>query len=104
MTKEELRTYTNKIGTDNTVALTGFISTSMDRSAAESFVWFNKDTGHEATLFEIRFKNTLNYYVMDMSAFADEQEVLLQDGLKFDVLSVDKVADKQGKTLNFIVL
>ena len=70
------------------MALTGFISTSMKKDAAESFVWDNKDTGHEATLFEIKFKNYKYYYVMDMSAFADEQEVLLQDGLKFRVLSV----------------
>ena len=41
---------------------------------------------------------------MDMSAFADEQEVLLQDGLKFEVFSVEKIKDKQGKPLNFIVL
>ena len=55
LTKDELQTYTNKIGTSDKVALTGFISTSMKKDAAESFVWFNKDTGHEATLFEIKF-------------------------------------------------
>ena len=104
LTKEELQTYTNKIGTSNKVVLTGFISTSMDRSAAESFVWFNKDTGHEPTLFEIRYKNWANYYVMDMSAFADEQEVLLWDGMKFEVVSVDKIKDKNGAPLNYIVL
>ena len=88
LTKDELLTYTNKIGTENKVALTGFISTSMKKDAAESFVWFNKDSGHEAALFEIKFKHWSSYYVMDMSAFADEQEVLLQDGLNFRVLSV----------------
>ena len=45
LTKDELQTYTNKIGTNDKVALTGFISTSMKKDAAESSVWFNKDTG-----------------------------------------------------------
>jgi len=86
------------------VTLTGFISTSLKRDAAEAFVWANQDSGHEATLFEIMFKKRYDYYVMDMSAFADEDEVLLYDGLKFEVMSVQKIKDKQGKPLNFVVL
>ena len=41
---------------------------------------------------------------MDMSAFADEDEVLLLDGMKFEVMSVQKITGKQGKPLNFVVL
>ena len=38
------------------MALTGFISTSLDKSMAETFVWSNKDTGHVKTLFQILWK------------------------------------------------
>ena len=86
------------------VALTGFISTSMKRDAAEPFAWSNEDSGHQATLFEIMFKDWQGYYVMDMSAFADEDEVLLSDGTCFEVMSVQKITGKQGKPLNFVVL
>ena len=41
---------------------------------------------------------------MDMSAFPDEKEVLLVDGSKFEVISVEITEDKDGKTSNFIVL
>ena len=66
--------------------LTGFISTSMKRSSAQKFAWANETSGHEATLFEIMWKRRYNYYLMDMSAFPEEKEVLLSDGAKFEVI------------------
>ena len=54
------------------MTLTGFISTSLDKLAAEQFAWSNSDTGHEATLFQIMWKHPMRYYVMDMSAFPEE--------------------------------
>jgi len=42
--------------------------------------------------------------MMDMSAFPDEKEVLLNDGSKFEVISVETTQDKDGKSENFIVL
>ena len=86
------------------VQLTGFISTSLKRDAAEAFVWANQDSGHEATLFEIMFKRDSVYYVMDMSAFPEEREVLLYDGCKFEVMSIDQTKDKHGNLLNIVVL
>ncbi len=41
---------------------------------------------------------------MYMSAFPDEKEVLLVDGSKFEVISVEATEDKDGNTSNFIVL
>ena len=114
LTKEELQKYRDLIGkTEKNIwgdevpalmALTGFISTSLDRAQAETFAWSNQDTGHEATLFEIMWKCEAGYYVMDMSAFPEEKEVLLYDGMKFEVMSVDQIKDKNGKTLNLVVL
>ena len=86
------------------MCLTGFISTSMNRELAESFAWSNPDLGKEATLFEIMWRSNIDYFVMDMSAFPEEEEVLLTDGSKFEVMSVEQTTDKKGKPLNFIVL
>ena len=58
----------------------------MKRSSAQKFAWSNETTGHEATVFEIMWKYHMNYYLMDMSAFPEEKEVLLQDGSKFEVI------------------
>ena len=41
---------------------------------------------------------------MDMSPFADENEILLMDGTRFEVISVQKTATLQGQPLNLIVL
>ena len=76
----------------------------MNRSAAEEFAWSNSKTGHTATLFQIMWKLTDSYYVMDMSAFPDEKEVLICDGTKFEVLSIEKTTKTNNEPLNIIVL
>ena len=76
----------------------------MKRSSAQKFAWANETTGHEATIFEIMWKYHYYYYLMDMSAFPDEKEVLLVDGSNFEVISVEATKDKEGNTSNFIVL
>ena len=50
------------------------------------------------------WKCNQGYYVMDMSAFPDEKEVLLYDGLWFEVISLEQTVDAQGKPFNIIVL
>ena len=50
------------------------------------------------------WKYGLNYYLMDMSAFPEENEVLLQDGSKYEVIAVDTIKDQNNNTLNVIVL
>ena len=104
---EQLKEYQDKAGKTgffDKVTITGYISTSLDRLAAEEFTWSNQTTGHEATLFEIMWKSTTNYYVMDMSAFPEEQEILLQDGKSFFVVSVEKTVDQHGTPLNLVIL
>ena len=41
---------------------------------------------------------------MDMPAFPEENEVLLQDGSKYEVIAVDTIKDKNNNNLNVIVL
>ena len=79
LTKGEIQKYKNLIGQrtgkfnhDNMMAMTGFISTSIDRNIAEGFAWENLIDGKEKTLFEIFWKNRFGYYVMDMSSFPHE--------------------------------
>ena len=96
LTKKEIQDYRDKVGKiqkkkngyfeSGHTTLTGFISTSMKRSSAEKFAWANETTGHEATVFEIMWKDDCDYYLMDMSAFPEEKEVLLSDGSKFEVI------------------
>ena len=76
----------------------------MKRSSAEKFAWANETTGHEATVFEIMWKFDCYYYLMDMSAFPEEKEVLLQDGSKYEVISVDTTKDQNQNTLHVVVL
>ena len=42
------------------------------------------------------WKSSWDYYVMDMSAFPDEKEVLLVDGCKFKVISVAVEKSREG--------
>ena len=86
------------------IPLIGFVSTSLDKQAAEEFTWSNPDAGIEATLFKIHFKCEINYYVMDMSALPQELEILLEDGAKFEVVSVEKTQDQYGEPINLITL
>ena len=50
------------------------------------------------------WKSPGGYYVMDMSSFPDEKEVLLFDGITFKVMSFEKTQDQKGDLLNFIKL
>ena len=66
----------------------------MNRSVAQKFAWANETSGHEATIFEIMWKKRTDYYLMDMSAFPEEKEVVLVDGSKFEVIAVDTIKDQ----------
>ncbi len=72
LTKKEVQQYRDRVGAkversyysgnitskeDTYMTMTGFISTSMNKSDAQKFAWSNHKTGHEATLFEIMWKS-----------------------------------------------
>lgn len=50
------------------------------------------------------FKDDQGYYVMDMSALPQEKEIVLADGTRFEVLSVEQSVDSDGLPLNIITL
>ena len=77
------------------IKLHGYTSCSLDRNAAMSFAWENKSTGHQKVLFHIKWKSSFDAYFLDAGAFDHEKEVLLFDGVRFLVESVEKI--KQDK-------
>ena len=106
-TKKELQALKDKIGLTekkDCMAMTGFISTSMDREQAEGFVWANPQLHKEQTLYEINWKSGRTYYSMDMSDFPDEKEIILFDGLRYEVKSIDQTVGRNGQPLHVVVL
>lgn len=87
-----------------TMSLFGFISTSPSKVVAERFSFDDEAKGKKAVLFEIHWTSCDHYYCMDMSAFTDEQEFLLNDGCSFIVKSVENQNSSEGKPIVKIIL
>lgn len=92
VTHKELEMYKKLV--DNTnysemMRISGFLSTTKDRQVAEKYAWSNKQSGHLPTLFEFKMYNSTGYCSMEeVSAFPEEREVVLMDGMRFEVVSV----------------
>jgi len=86
------------------MSLFGYISTSEDKDKAYGFAWKNEAEHKKRVVFKIEFKNNNNYYVMDMSSFPDEKEILLADGTPFVVKSIEDVKDNFGNEIKLISL
>lgn len=87
-----------------TISLFGYVSTSLDRSAAEGFAYKDPATGKTPVLYIFKWARGSDYYLMDMGAFRHEQEVLLCDGLTFEVLSVKEEESGKGHKQTVIIL
>ena len=85
ITPKELK---HKYKKNNFVNLNGYTSTSLEKATALEFA-LNKlpDNGEKcAVLIEIRMKGRDQFFFLnseELSAYSHEQEVLLQDGLKY---------------------
>ena len=73
----------------------GYTSCSLEASNAMSFAWEDMSTGNQKVLFHIKWKCKGDAYFLDAGAFDHEKEVLLFDGVRFLVESVEKI--KQDK-------
>lgn len=84
LTKQQIKQF--KVGSD--VNLTGYISSSRDRNVAMNFALSDVIEGHKPVLFQIEFKGDKGLFEMSsgFSAFENEDEVLVQDGLAYRVL------------------
>ena len=84
--------------------LYGYTSTSRHREQAQLFAYKNEELGIKKVLYTIKWSDKKNYYVLTMSAFAYEEEVLIIDGKKFRVISVNLSLDQFGDDLVIIEL
>jgi hypothetical protein len=80
-------------GRPATMSTFGFISTSVERKVAEKFAYNDPSTGKVKVLFHILWTHSYDYYFMDMGAFDDEEEVLLLDGQRFEIDSIENDKD-----------
>ena len=75
----------------------GFLSTSLDKNVALKFadptIDIEENPDNISVLLKIELKHKKNFFIYDssVSAFKDEKEVILQEGLKL------KIVDKEIK-------
>ena len=96
MTAEEINQYKEMIGKkevggDAKVTLHGYTSTSLQKSIALTFAWEEPKTGHQKVLFHFKWMKKSDAYFLDAGAFDHEKEVLLYDGAKLIVESVEEI-------------
>ena len=77
----------------SSIHLPGYTSTSESKDVAVNFAFKHLQEDMVPVLFEINFKAKSGLFVIneDFSAYPDEGEVLLQDGLKYKVLTNDEM-------------
>ena len=67
------------------------------------YTWENKYTGHQKVLFHIKWDDNWDHYYLNAGAFDHEEEILLRDGVRLIVRSVDVVTDKNGQMLHTLI-
>ena len=77
------------------VNLQGFTSTSQLKEKALSFALFDitapENKGKVSVLFQISFKGNQQFFSLnsrDYSAYPHEEEILIQEGIKFKVIDI----------------
>jgi hypothetical protein len=105
MTEGDIKEYTDEAGTGKYIRLFGYTSTSVNQNVALGFAWQNKDSGHTKVLFHIKWDSPNGYahYYLNAGAFDSEKEVLLADGVKVKVESVDEVKNDKDVVLYTLI-
>ena len=67
-------------------------------------MWENQDSQTQKVLFHFKWKDGHYAYFLDGGAYDHEKEVLLYDGAKVIVESVQEVKDKQGKKVLYTLI
>lgn len=111
MTLQEIEEYKQMVGKKDKnghneyISLFGYTSTSLDQNVALNFAWENATSGHQKVLFHIKWNENNFHYFLNAGAYDEEKEVLLYDGTRVFVYSVEDVLDKdQNKLHTKIVL
>ena len=93
VSSEELQ---SKYVKDNLINLNGFASTTYKRSSAEGFalegLQIEDDPNKNPILLKIEFTGSNQSFSLntnEYSAYPDEEEVLLQEGIQYKVISIN---------------
>ena len=70
------------------MCLYGFTSSSSHRHIAETFAHDNEQAGLKRVLIHIYWNDKEYHYFMNAGAFEHEEEILLYDGVNYQVVSV----------------
>ena len=103
MAREEIE---EQYKVNETIYLTGYTSTSQSLEVATIFAFSGSQKEDKVPLiFEIDFCSTFGMFKMNKgcSAFSHEEEVLVQDGLCYRVISVEYQLKKDTKQEYFVV-
>ena len=84
---------------DDMIRLFGYTSCSLDKSIAHSFMWENKKSGHSKVLYRIKWKWEIDAYYMNAGGYDYEDEVLLTDGTRLFVESVENFTNEKGQRI-----
>ena len=72
------------------ITLRGNISTSLNRQFILDELIINKPSSKKQlkVMFEIAWDNSCLHYQLDLGAYANEKEVLLQDGIRLEIIEI----------------
>ena len=101
MTDQEIKEYQDAVG--KWIRLFGYTSTSLSKNEAEGFAWENKHSGHHKVLFHIKWDGVSNHYYLNAGAYDHEQEILLVDGVRMIVISVEDAKDSDGNKIYTLI-
>merc|ERR1711957_1045311 len=94
LTETQIEQYEDHVVSRKTMSIFGYISCTTSEDKARSFASDDLSDINKpkyATVYHIKWtKGLVSCWYFDDSAYPDEKEVLLLDGCKFTVLSVDK--------------
>ena len=86
------------------MSIFGYISCSTSENLAVSFANSKPSLAKHATVYHIHWTRGLNWcWYFDESAYPEEKEILLRDGMTFEVLSVE-YKTMEGKQIVYIKL
>lgn len=106
MLDSEIQVYREKAGKDG-IYLRGFTNLTRDRRVAVFSAWTDQNSQGKPVLFEIAlYKSKSGWFILDsieLTAFPDEQEIIVKDGWPFFVKKVQEIKEG-GQTMIVITL
>ena len=103
LTDTQIKQYEDHVDSGEAMSIFGYISCTTSEDKARSFASDDLSDINKpkyATVYHIKWtKGLFRCWYFDDSAYPDEKEVLLRDGMRFTVLSVDKESKPDGSLI-----